>query len=408
MSRRSLALGCLTLVVLFAQFPIVFLEIQGDRLFNYRVQLLLSDLPLAALVGLAMPDVRALAGERRGLAALWGILTLILAIALVAHPSALALQTVLRVLGTLAIIVVMRGLPRDERRLIALALGVAAATQFVWGLLQIARGTPLGVPALGEFADPLFERGGLVTPRGTLGHGYMLSALGVLAACLGLAGVGPRARRLAIGAAALLGAPVGLTFSRAALGAAVLVAVSLAAAARHPRQRLALVVFVGAIAAGTAWRADGWLDRADQTFGPPRDDGAMSREALSGQATTIIASSALLGVGPGQYLRIARTSAGADAEPVHDVPLLAAAEGGVAAGLAAAGIALLLVVRALRGPTEQRIVALALLPFFVLDQFLYTEAQGLVLTGLWLGTSDALSRDGAMRGARTLSTDRRG
>jgi hypothetical protein len=390
--RRALVVISLALLVLLFPFPIVLIQITNDQLFNYRAQLLLADLPLAAVFVMTLPDLRTLRA-RAGSALPWAILAVAVGASLIAHPTLLGVTVVARVAATLGIIVALRGLASDERRLVVAALAVATAVQLVWGVAQIVRGTPLGLGALGEFADPLFVRGGLVTPRGSLGHGYMLAAMALLSSCGLLVTIGGRARPVLIAFAGALAAPVGLTFSRAALGAAVLIGASLGLS-RHRIHRLALAAFAVAIVVAAIWRIDGWLDRADQTLGPPREDSALSRETLFGEALLTIASAPIVGVGPGQALVLPRRVLGTDAQPVPDVPLLVATESGVVAGLAAAAVVVVLIVRAARGSTEARIVALTLLPFFLFDQFLYSEPQGLVLVGVWLGLSDAFATSG--------------
>jgi O-antigen ligase len=113
----------------------------------------------------------------------------------------------------------------------------------------------------------------------------------------------------------------------------------------------------------------------------------------------------VLGVGPGRYILALAQQAKVETDrtvgvfkPVHNLPLLAAAEGGILAGLAMVAFLLVLGWRALRTGLPTLAVYLALLPFLMLDHFAYTLPQGLVVLGFWVGFLDGWA-DADVKGA---------
>jgi len=109
----------------------------------------------------------------------------------------------------------------------------------------------------------------------------------------------------------------------------------------------------------------------------------------------LIASSPLVGIGPGRSVYVERERypvqpAIVGYAPAHDLPLLAAVEGGVVAGAIAVA---LLVALGWRARRDVRALAafLAFLPLVLLDHYTYTYLQGLVLLAVWVGTLDGLA-----------------
>ena len=386
---------CIGAVAVLWQFPIVLATFQADPLFNYRVQLLLSDLAVGALIVVTAWPVRFARPPQVGRATLlWAGVCGMVAAAAVVHSSALAAQTLLRDLGTLAIaFAIAHRIAPNALRPLALVLATGTLFQLVLGTAQVLHGAPLGLAFLGEFADPLLPYGDALAPRGTLGHAYMLAALSLLATAVVIAAsLRSSGSRRWIGAAAALAMPVGMTFSRAGVVAALLLGVTLA---RAGLWRVLMLVAIAVIAPATIASA-GWLEQIDKTFVERPQDAPTSRGTLVEQAVELIRREPLFGVGPGSYLPVLRKVETDPArrvalQPVHDVPLLEAAEAGIPAGMLAAAIVVLALVRAARrGP--QGLVAAVYVPFLVFDQFLISEPQGLVLLGIWLGASDALGR----------------
>ena len=76
-------------------------------------------------------------------------------------------------------------------------------------------------------------------------------------------------------------------------------------------------------------------------------------------------------------------------KPVHNVPLLAAAEGGVLAGALTVLLYVVLGWRSWRSGLLAFTVFALYVPLTMLDHFAYTFPQGLALTAVWIGILDA-------------------
>jgi hypothetical protein len=104
-------------------------------------------------------------------------------------------------------------------------------------------------------------------------------------------------------------------------------------------------------------------------------------------------------VGPGRYVIALREKYHREPnphvgvfKPVHNLPMLLAAEGGFPAGAATTVLLLVVGWQALRSGRQPLALYVAYLPFTLLDHFPYSFPQGLILTGLWLGGLDLLAR----------------
>jgi O-antigen ligase len=151
----------------------------------------------------------------------------------------------------------------------------------------------------------------------------------------------------------------------------------------------AAVITVGLLVTATSL-GDGWHARADVTADAERRDS--DRGDRAAEALRLVERSPLTGVGPGRYvLAVAEAEEGFPL-PAHNVVLHEAAESGVLAG--ALTVALLLAVgwRAWRSGAEALVVFLPWVPFLLLDTYTYTFADGLALTGVWLGLLHHASR----------------
>ncbi len=108
----------------------------------------------------------------------------------------------------------------------------------------------------------------------------------------------------------------------------------------------------------------------------------------------------MFGVGPGRYVIALTEKYGQEPnprvgffKPVHNLPLLAAAEGGVPAGLLMTALLLAAAWRAFAGGRAGLAIYAAYLPFVVLDHFPYSFPMGMILTGVWLGAIELLARE---------------
>jgi O-antigen ligase len=256
----------------------------------------------------------------------------------------------------------------------------------VLSFAQRVNGGPLGLPSFIENPFSFVKLPGGIAPPGSLVHPYLLAGLSLLGGVVLVVEARRIGRRSLLVAAAVAVCPVGFTYSRTAVLAAGLVLVALAIA-RFPAGVVALAI---GMAVPAAMWSDGWATRAHTTIeARSADDLSNARGVLIEQSLDLVGDHPITGVGPGLYAENLRgrgidPAATSGYHPVHNLPLLAAAEGGVAAGLAMlvlfAGAGL---VALRRGPLTLAIYA-AFLPFCLLDHFAYTFPQGNVMLGLWL------------------------
>jgi hypothetical protein len=383
------------LVCALTVFPIILATLALGPLFYYHVLVLLADVPLAIACAAVLVVAR---DDRPGaLVTIAALLCVALVFALALHPSPQGTQTVLRVLAAVLLaIAIVRLLGSPRRPLIVGAIGAGAIAQTAIAVLQVRAGAPLGMPWLGEFADPLYEVGGHVAARGTMYHHYLLAGLALVAAVL-LAAEGLRGGRIAMwwtAATALAAIPIGLTYSRAGLAGLALAIAALAIGARaRPRPHL---LAIAAILAGAGIPSlltfDAWTTQSEKSFEPN------GRDILLREGLALYATEPLVGIGPGRMVialadqERSRPGSVELLQPTHDVPILALVEGGPLAGVACTVLIAAAAWRARRSWPALALVG-AYLPFVLLDHFPYTHAQGLVLSGVWLGAVVALGRD---------------
>src|SRR5207245_7128033 len=179
--------------------------------FYYHVLLLLSDVPLAIL-GVAVLVDAVVVRERPDRAVLTALgFVAVLVVALAFHPSPQGIQLVVRLLAAIALVVAIvrvRGL--GAWPLVAGAFGAAAIAQTGLAVAQLIKGGPLGLPGLGEFADPLYAVGTALAPRGTMYQQYVLAGFALIAAMVLVAeGLPLAVPRWWVRAAAVAALPVG-------------------------------------------------------------------------------------------------------------------------------------------------------------------------------------------------------
>jgi hypothetical protein len=383
-------------------FPVVLAGIPRENEYIFaKVVLFLGDLPSLALAIVALPLVaRSLRARPRSRVPLpWAMLIGVELFAFAVHPSAEGVQTALRLVIALAIIVTVASLRTPaERTVLAGTLALVVGVQTVIALLQIVHGGPLGLDALGE--SPSLMRGGrqgqLTSPEGTLTHPHMLASLAALAGSVIAAHVIRSGPALPWSVAeAIAFAPAGFTYARTALVGIALAGLALlrGAIAGRPRQRLALLALVVGFGVPALIGIDGWGRKTD-------DVGfANGRDELTAQALILIAADPLTGVGPGREMQALRELQARAPEQltllnaVHDVPLTVAIESGVGGLIAIVAVLGVAGYRAYRGGGPALAIFAAYLPFVILDHFPYSYQHGLVLTAVWLGTIELLASD---------------
>jgi hypothetical protein len=384
--RARLWAVALTLILMSSPVGIVLLP-DANPYFTAAIRP--SDLSLALLIALTLPDLAGLWRRRAHIVVLLGVaLAALLAIAFAAHPAPQGALTLGRFAGTVAMARALVDLRAErERGLVLVALAISAATQSAIALGQLASGSFLS--AFGD--DPYILIGPFFRANGTLPFGYVLAGLALVGGWT-LARTALRATgtaRLvwsAIAAFALV--PIGITFSRAAAaGHALGVALLLPGALRRERGH---VIVLTAVLLGAGLPAlitiEGWTSRIDDS---PTTRSATNRIATITQSLPLIAADPLFGVGPGRSMVAIRGRAElipgsiVELSPPHDVPVAIALEAGIPAGLVALALVIALGRLAWRRGTTALLVYAPLVPYVLLDNWPYTTAAGLILLGLW-------------------------
>lgn len=401
-------MACVT--VLLMPFPLV-LKGFGNPALTYDYNTIIFPVDVAFL-GLIISGAGATAKrvvERRAGfgTTMWMVFSLVMTAAWFADPSARGAHTILELWGCAVLAgTLTEAFTMDAGPLVLGTVAIVACGETLWSVLQLITKSNLGLHRLGEDRDPFlaFSAHGLA-PMGSMVHIYVLCGLGLIGGgVLMLPGVAAKSNRLWLLAAGVAIVPVGYTYSRAGLlGAALLIGglglglfsrTGNAGRGRVALAVLALIVGVGVPAA--IWHG-GWTERVTETTtATTAAQLTTQRGTLTHEGLSQIRANPIFGVGPGQYVISLKERFHHEADrtvqifkPVHNVPLLVAAEGGVLAGAAFLGLLALVGWRAVRsgpGPTG---LYLAYLPFLLLDHFPYSFPQGLVITAIWIGALDA-------------------
>ena len=412
----SPAVLLLVLVVVLMPIPRILVQFtSGNASYDFQAILFPSDLPLAVLTLAMIP--RALRRIRDGsfgvLAWIALALTAWMVVAYIVHPSGRGIADILRLVGLVAMVVAFLELKTNGERGIVLATvaGVAAFETAV-SVIQIATRSSAGLGVLGESSDPLWSFGSTTAPQGTMVHPYVLAGMALVFGVILAIALTRRWNRALLLAIAVAIVPVGYTYGRAAvLGLAIAVA-CLGTGLFVDRRRYLpaiLALCIGVAVPALIW-SDGWVARTQQSVHAKNASSlATDRGWLIHEADGLIVDQPAVGVGPGRYVMALKHKFGKEPnktvgvfKPVHNLPLLAAAEGGIPAGLL---MTALLLVAGWRGWVAGR-TGLALwgvyMPFVLLDHFSYTYPMGLIITGVWLGVIELLARDRETEGVRPL------
>ncbi|MEO5680911.1 MAG: O-antigen ligase family protein [Acidimicrobiales bacterium] len=373
---------------------------------DYQLHTLLlgSDMALLALVAVAAGGLRsAVAAWRRHACALGALVVgLAMVPAFVVHPSDRGVAALLRWVGAVALALGLGAARRDGRRLIIAALAAVTVAHVVVALAERAGNAPVGLGALGE--PSAYSIGGRYASTGLGVHPYVLAAwcavVGTALLAVGRRRDGGGGLATVAGVVAFVG--IGLTMSRAGVLAGLLGLGALLVASRgagHRRGWRPVAVAALALGLGIMVNLSGWASRADQVGGGV-DAISSGRGALLGQAWGLLHRSPLSGVGPGRYV-IALSQrptlvalSDQSPRPVHVTPLLLVVEGGLLVVPALLLLAVAIGRACWRGRAPAVAVTLAMLPFLALDHLAWSYPQGIVLTGVWLGTLDLLASRG--------------
>jgi O-antigen ligase/polysaccharide polymerase Wzy-like membrane protein len=370
-NRRSVA-AAVVAVTAIEPFPIVLARFRGQPVFLFDVGL------LAACV-LGAVAVRRRAPES-ALAIVGASFLALFATAAITHPSLAGGILVVRVTGAVALAACVASMPRQGARWFTMAFVSAAAVETAIALGQWVHRGPVGLSWLGEFQYPLYKIGAVAPPRGTFIHPYPLAGFCLVAAAAGaIAAVRARRPGLWLVLAGCAVVPAGLSLSRMALAGAVVLVCGLFAAGRADARYVWGAIAVGACFVGGAGLAhSGWSTRLHTaTTARTAEQFTTGRVHLTDQAVHIVVHHPVIGVGPARYASLG--------DEVNDVPLLVAAEAGIATALALVALLALIAARAVRSGGAAVGLFGAYLPFILLDRFPYGTAQGLALSGVWAG-----------------------
>lgn len=378
----------------------------GPRRADYQLRwaLVLSDIALGLVAVAQLPVLREVWRDRsQHLCAVAAVgLGVSLLPALAANPSSRGVAALVRWVAVALVAVAVGRLTGDGRRLFVAVLATATTLQVLVAFAQRAGDGPLGLSRLGEAGPHVI--GGRYASSGLTVHPYVFAAWCSLAAAVLVAAVvrSPAPPRMLRVAAVVPFAGVGLTQSRtgALAVASVLVALGMAAWHRPPLRSL-LAGAVAAVALGGLLNLSGWINRAsDSADGAADGQGVGSgRGQLIDQANGLFADHPVIGVGPGRYVEelvrrpdLVQRATEEPSRPVHLVPYLLLVEGGVVVLPALGLVGYAVATRSWRGGAVAVGLAAAVVPFLALDHLHWSYPQGLMLTGLWLGTLDQLGR----------------
>ncbi|MBI2710032.1 MAG: O-antigen ligase family protein [Actinobacteria bacterium] len=400
------AVGLLLAFLWLVNARLLWLPAGADRLDpNLRVVVQPADGVSLVLVGLwwlaAGPRALRLHWRSGLLALITAGLAVVVLAALAVHPSPRGVEMVLRLAAAAATADLIRRVSTTAWTRILAVVVAAGSVQALLGLAQSARGGTVGISAV-EYSGPLYRFGSSFAGRGSFGHPYHLASLLVVACGAAAVGAWRSPRRWPwpwLAGLALSAAALATTYSRAgALGLLALLGVLLVAAARA-RDRapaLAALALVLGFAVGGLAFGDGWVARSSQTTNASALDSG--RRVRAAEAIRLTRRHRLLGVGPGRYVIALQQTGVRDALPAHNLPLQAAAEAGVLAGVLAAAALGGLALRAWRGGVQALALFLPLAPFTVLDAYPYVFPTGIALSGVWLGLvlhhRSSVGRDG--------------
>ncbi len=305
------------------------------------------------------------------------------------NPSPLGASLVLRWVGMVAVAVVASQLDRQAfRRHVAVPLLATAVLQSFIVLWQHPGPASNGVNG---FAVPV--------AYGSAGNSYVIAFILMLALTVAIA-VAPsgRSRWWWITAAGVCSAGVATSGSRTAVVGLLAITAIYVVATFSDRRRYLPAAAAAALPflAVASVIPETWLARLEQNVWNSANDISSGRIAQARDAISIAWDNPLTGVGPGREAFVAeaqfRHRYGATVWPVHNVPLLAAAELGIAMGLAYSGYLVALAWRAFKASADAVAMVVAVGVWMPLDVHAYLHPTTGILVAVWAVGLDNLAR----------------
>ena len=383
---------------------VLFHEDRGG--YALEVWVTLPDLAMAICAVLFGPAAIARARRFRTTTLTTGGLLMVAALGLsfVVNPSARGVFVLIRLLGSVGVADRIQRANRAEIRRVAQVLFASAGYSIAFALLQLARGSAIGLYALGEREDPFFHFGTNDVPSAFLGHPYPLGGATLVAAALAAALVlsGRLQPAWLLGGGALAGFACVFSASRTnVLGLCLFVgAVLIATVTRKPKRALLFALIVAASASGAfALDPDIWASKSADY--EANGDLSAGRVDLFKENVSIVKRHLPFGVGPGRYnIELQNdgiTQSTGFPHPPQVVAMSALAEGGVPAGLALVviGGSMIGILRRRRIAAAIPLAALAA-PLFS-DHYMWSGAEGMALVAIGFGVALRLSREPKVR-----------
>ena len=332
------------------------------------------------------------------------LLVLGLAVSFVVHPSARGVFVLVRLLGAVGVADRLQRANRAEIRRAVQVLFCVAGFSIMFAVLQHARGSALGLYALGERAEPFFHFGDNLVPSAFLGHPYPLGGAALIASSLAVALVlsGRLQAPWLYVAGALAGFSSVFSASRTnVLGLCLFAATVIFGAARRAPLRALLFAAVVAAAASAGYLANPHIWSTKSQAYKAEGDVSAGRVGLFKENVAMVTRHLPFGVGPGRYnIELKNdgiTQSTGFAHPPQVVAMAALAEGGIPAGFA-----LLIIGGSFVGLARRRRfaafvpVAALVAPLFS-DHYMWSGAEGMALVAIGFGVAMRLSREANVR-----------
>ncbi len=394
------------LALIVAAMPFAILEplaVFEERTISTYHRLVVVVMPLDIIsIGLALLAIPLIVSALRRRDVTWGTLAMSAfalwgLISLIATPTTLGGSFVIRWFAAIALVVTVASRTRSELRwFVAAPLLASASLQTVVALWQHP----------GPGANTVFFAGEVAVGRGTFTHQYGLAFFLIVAATIGVATL-PRGRTRIwwLAGIGMASAGIAVTMSRTALLALVGIWIVYAwgwfRGNRDYRSAL-LATSIPFLATATVV-SDGWLSRLNHTASGSLEARSTGRIASMREAAAIATGRPLTGVGPGGFVTeiISRHPEWPIwfLLPVHSVPLLAAAELGIVAGVIIVVILVAFGWRSLRTSPAAFAIYVPVAAFILFEQRTHYVPADVALFAIWLGTLDLLARHASDTGS---------
>jgi hypothetical protein len=381
---RAASISALVLLIPFNAHTAIFISRHSPHLsggYPQNTYLTVVDVVFAFLIVCALPlvvrNVRVLMAPAIVAPAALGLLALA---RVAADPSDQGLAMAVRLVGVAAVAIVMATMPwRTFTTAVVWPLAIGAAIQGSLAIMMTLTGTGKVRP------DELATAGVPWTAGlGSFGHEYVLAAFMALTISVVLVQAAKQQMHPFLWMSVVIAsASIATTFGRAAALSIILIGGTYGVASIVSRRRdLGLAGLATLVPLGTAMlvTASGWIARASAS--------SSIRVALAQRSFDVIATSPLLGVGPGRYgvtlAQIGLTSV--DVYIVHNLPLLVTAEFGIPVGIAFSAWLIALGFVSIRAGVAATAMFLGILPLIFFDNLHYVIPDGTPILAVWCGS----------------------